>query len=74
MFAESREEQVSFVKKTIQVIQENRVIDWTEKEDIKREMRKDIRRKLKAKGCPEESLEPLIVEIMALAGRHMKDT
>ncbi len=49
------------------------MIDWTEKEDIKREMRKKIRRKLKYKRCPKEKIEPLIVEIMSLAGKHFRD-
>lgn len=31
-----------------EIIQENAVIDWTEKEDVKREMRKKVKRQLRS--------------------------
>jgi len=73
MFADSEEEQVVFTKSIIQSIKGKRVIDWTEKEDIQREMRKEIKRLLRAKGCRDEHLEPLTREILDLARIHLKD-
>ncbi len=69
----SDEEQVGFTKDIIETIKELSVIDWIDKDDIKREMRKKIRRKLKHKGCPKEKIESLIIEIMSLAGKHFRD-
>ena len=73
LFADSEQEQVTFTKQIIQVIKQKKVIDWTEKEDIKKEMRREIRKLLKAKGCAEDRTEVLIPEIMNLAGTHVKD-
>jgi len=73
LFSDSGQEQVAFTKKVIQAIEEKTVIDWTEKEDIQREMRREIRRLLKAKGCREDKIEEIIPEIMSLARIHLKD-
>lgn len=73
LFHKSDKEQVAFTKEIIQIIKNKQVIDWIEKEDIKREMRSLIRRKLKAKGCPRDEIEPLIYGIMSLASNQLKD-
>jgi len=73
MFGDSEEEHVAFTKKIMQSINEKRVIDWAEKEDIQREMRREIKRLLRGKGCQEERLEPLTREILNLARIHLKD-
>jgi len=64
---------VAFTKKVIEPIKEKRVIDWTEKEDIQREMRKEVKRLLRSKGFQEEILESLTREILNLARIHFKD-
>lgn len=64
---------MAFTKEIIRIIRNKTVIDWTEKEDIKREIRSLIRRKLKAKGCPKKDIEPLVYGIMNLACIRMKD-
>jgi len=73
MFSDSEKEQVEFTKKIIQSIRERRVIDWTEKEDVQREMRREVKRFLRAKGCPEDQVEPLTREILNLARIHLKE-
>jgi len=73
LFNDSEKEQVAFTKEIIRIIKDKQVIDWTEKEDIKREMRSLIRRKLKTKGCLKEDIEPLIYGILNLASIQMKD-
>ncbi|MDO9209913.1 MAG: DUF3387 domain-containing protein, partial [Deltaproteobacteria bacterium] len=60
-------------KKITQAIKEKRVIDWTEKEDIQREMRREVKRLLRAKGCKEDQVEPLTREILNLARIHLRD-
>ena len=69
----SDKEQVVFTKEIVGIIKDKRVIDWTEKEDVKREMRREIRRKLRGMRCPNEDIESLISEIISLAGKHYKD-
>ena len=73
MFSDSEEDHVAFTKKVIEPIKEKRVIDWTEKEDIQREMRKEVKRLLRTKGFQEENVEPLTREILNLARIHLKD-
>ena len=50
MFSDSEEEHVAFTKKVILAVKDKRVIDWAEKEDIQREMRREIKRLLRLKG------------------------
>lgn len=73
LFSGADEKQVAFAQEILEVILGGRVIDWVEKEDVQREMRKKIRRKLIAKKCPEKVIEPLIREIMRLARVHYKE-
>jgi type I restriction enzyme R subunit len=73
IFSNSEDEQVAFTKNIIQAIKEKRVIDWTEKEDVKKEMRKEVKRLMRTKGFQEDQLEPLAREILNLACFHLKD-
>jgi type I restriction enzyme R subunit len=43
------------------------VVEWSYKEDIKREMRRNIKRILRAGGCPDEKLDFLSIQILDLA-------
>jgi type I restriction enzyme R subunit len=73
MFLDSEEEHVAFTKKVILAVKDRRVIDWAEKEDIQREMRREIKRLLRSKGCEEEKVEPLSREILNLARIHFRN-
>ncbi|MEH6995882.1 type I restriction endonuclease subunit R [Neobacillus drentensis] len=53
-------------------IQEQAVIEWTEKEDVKREMRKRIKRQLRASKCPKDKIEGLTHQILDLAAIHYR--
>jgi type I restriction enzyme, R subunit len=53
-------------------IKEQAVIEWTEKEDVKREMRKRIKRQLRASKCPKEKIEGLTQQLMDLAEVHYR--
>jgi type I restriction enzyme R subunit len=73
MFSDSDEKQVAFTKEIIQVIKDKRVIDWVEREDIQKEMRREIKKLLKSNECPEDKVEPLTREIVSLARIQYKD-
>jgi type I restriction enzyme R subunit len=46
--------------------------DWTTKEDTQREMRKRIKRQLRAVKCPSDKLEAVTQQVMNLAKVHLK--
>lgn len=53
-----------------EIIQENAVIDWTEKEDVKREMRKKVKRQLRASSIPNHIVENVARELLDLGEVH----
>ncbi|SFE75199.1 type I restriction endonuclease subunit R [Alteribacillus iranensis] len=53
-------------------IEDLAVIEWTKKEDVKREMRKKLKRQLRASKCPREKLESLAHQLVDLAQVHYK--
>ncbi len=55
-----------------EIIQTHAVIDWVEKDDVKREMRKKIKRQLRASNCPGKQVENLALQLMNLAEVHYK--
>ncbi|MFB9974314.1 type I restriction endonuclease subunit R [Allobacillus sp. SKP2-8] len=55
-----------------EIIQENAVIDWTEKEDVKREMRKKVKRQLRASSIPNHMVENVAIELLDLGEVHYK--
>ncbi|KRF31953.1 type I restriction endonuclease subunit R [Paenibacillus sp. Soil787] len=48
------------------------VVEWTEKEDVQREMRQRIKRQLRASKCPSDKLESLPQKVLDLAKVHFK--
>ncbi|PBB06942.1 type I restriction endonuclease subunit R [Salimicrobium humidisoli] len=52
------------------IVQDFAVIDWTEKDDVKREMRKKIKRQLRASNCPNAQVENVARQLMNLAEVH----
>lgn len=43
------------------------MIDWTRKDDVQREMRREIKRHLRAAGYADEQLEAVTAKLMDLA-------
>jgi len=74
IFSNSEGDHVAFTKRIIESIKERRVIDWTEKDDVQREMRKEVKRLLRSKGFQEGIVESLTREILNLARIHLKDS
>ncbi|EJS10510.1 type I restriction endonuclease subunit R [Bacillus mycoides] len=52
--------------------QEADIVEWTNKEDVKREMRKKIKKQLRVSPCPKEKLESLTQQLIDLATVHYK--
>lgn len=48
------------------------MIEWAEKEDVKREMRKRIKRQLRESKCPKDKIEGLTQQLLDLAEFHYK--
>jgi type I restriction enzyme R subunit len=48
------------------------VIDWIQKDDIQRRMRRKIKRKLRTIECPTEKIEPLTLNLLDLARVRMR--
>ncbi len=67
----SKEERAALAKRIIEIIEDRAVAEWTEREDIQKEMRREIKRLLRAKGCDEDALPALVREMMELAQRGM---
>ncbi|RIU93434.1 type I restriction endonuclease subunit R [Oceanobacillus picturae] len=54
------------------IIQDNAVIDWIEKEDVKREMRKRLKKQLRASAVPNKQVESVARQLMELGEIHYK--
>jgi len=54
------------------IIQQEAVVEWTNKEDVKREMRKKIKKQLRVSPCPKEKLESLTQQLIDLATVHYR--
>jgi len=73
MFSGSNKKQVAFAKEIIKIIKDKRVIDWGDRDDIQKEMRREIKRRLRLNGCPKDEIEPLTREIVSLARIQYQD-
>lgn len=53
-------------------ILEETVVEWTKKEDVKREIRKKIKKQLRVSPCPKDKLESLTQQLIDLAIVHYR--
>lgn len=53
-----------------QTIKKNAVVDWHQKEDVKREMRRQIKRILRDSDLPSDQVEGIIMKLMDLAAKR----
>ncbi|MBI4802610.1 MAG: HsdR family type I site-specific deoxyribonuclease [Elusimicrobia bacterium] len=67
-----KEERAVLAKEIIGLIEERAVAEWAEREDIQKEMRREIKRLLRRKGCAEEKLPALTRELIELAQQWVK--
>jgi len=68
----SQEEKASLAKKVIEIVEERAVAEWAEREDVQKEMRREIKRLLRSKDCDEDDLPALVREFMELAQQWVK--
>ncbi len=68
----TEEEMSSLAKKIIEILEKHAVVEWTDREDIQKEMRRDIKRVLRAKGCTEKDLPHVVREFMEIGQRWVK--
>ncbi|MBU8967508.1 type I restriction endonuclease subunit R [Bacillus altitudinis] len=54
------------------IIQQETVVEWINKEDVKREMRKKIKKQLRVSPCPKDKLESLTQQLIDLAAVHYR--
>ena len=66
------EEMASLAKDIIRIIEERAVVEWTERDDIQKEMRREAKRLLRTKGCKDKDLQHLTTEFMELAQKWVK--
>jgi len=55
-----------------EIIHEEAVVDWVDKEDIKREIRKKIKRQLRASAVPNKDIEHVTRQIVDLGEIHYR--
>jgi len=68
------EERCLFTKRIVEIIEsKSAIIEWTTKENIKKEMRRAIKDQLRSIGFPPDELELFTREVMDLAETHFKD-
>ena len=67
LFGEDDEKTCLVTKDIVSIIKNKMVIDWIEKEDIQKEMRRDIKDLLRKIGFPSDKLEFFTREILELA-------
>jgi type I restriction enzyme, R subunit len=67
LFSESDEKRCQVTKEIVTLIVNKRVVDWIEKEDVQKEMRRDIKNLLRKIGFPSDKLELFTREVLELA-------
>lgn len=64
--------QVALTKDIISTLEQKIVTGWAEREDIQKEMRREVKRLLRKKGCAEDDLPHIVAELMELAQQRLR--
>ncbi|MEK6544574.1 MAG: type I restriction endonuclease subunit R, partial [Elusimicrobiota bacterium] len=67
----NQQEQADLAKKIIDIVRERAVTGWVEREDVQKEMRREIKRLLRDTGCAEGDLASIVREMIELAQHHI---
>ena len=62
-----KEEMKAIAKQTYDILDNLAVVEWGMKEDIKREMRRQIKRILRTSNYPKDKIESVTAELLDLA-------
>lgn len=73
LFSGDDEKRCVLTKEIVEIIKSKKVIDWIEKEDIQKDMRRDIKSLLRAIGFPARKLEFFTREVLELARARFRD-
>jgi type I restriction enzyme R subunit len=71
LFGEDDKKRCDLAREIVQRITNRRVVDWTEKEDVKKEMRRELKDLLRKINFPEEDLELFVRELVELAEKRL---
>jgi type I restriction enzyme R subunit len=72
LFNEDDKKRRELAKEIVQKIRSRRVVDWTEKEDVKKEMRREIKDLMRKLDFPHEELELFVRELIELAEKRFQ--
>jgi type I restriction enzyme R subunit len=70
LFGEDDKKRCDLARKIVLRIRSKRVVDWTEKEDVKREMRREFKDLLRKINFPDEEIEIFVRELIELAEKR----
>ncbi len=70
LFGEDDEKRCDLAREIVLRIRSKRVVDWTEKEDVKKEMRRELKDLLRKINFPDEEIEIFIRELIELAEKR----
>ena len=70
LFGDDDEKRCNLAREIVKKIKSKRVIDWTEKEDVKKEIRRELKDLLREIGFPPDDLELFIRELIELAEKR----
>jgi type I restriction enzyme R subunit len=73
LYSTDDDKRCAFSKRITKAIKEHLVIDWIEKDDVKKEIRRGIKELLRTVEFPEDKLELLVREIMDVARVQFSD-
>jgi len=73
LFKDNDEKRCLVTKEIVDVIKDKMVIDWVEKEDVQKEMRRGIKNLLRKIGFPADKLEFFTREVLEVARARFKD-
>ncbi len=65
-------DQVDLTKEIIRIIEDRAVAEWEEREDVQKEMRREMKRLFRKRGCADDKLDPLALEFIQIAQRWVK--
>lgn len=68
---QSPESRANIAKQLVQTLSDGLVLDWVQKEDVQREMRRRLKRELRMADWPDETIEALVTRTMDLARTRM---
>jgi type I restriction enzyme R subunit len=70
LFGEDDEKRCELAREVVRSIKDRRVVDWAEKEDVKKEMRREIKDLLRKINFRAEELERFVRELIELAEKR----